>query len=111
MPIASTYFIKAQIPGTTIERLLKLYEREILIRGAEQASINGNTVAFSGSSGAFNRYGQQFAHFSDGQLIIEETETEFEVSLVAQSPKWIFLFDVFFTSLRNDLERELQSER
>ena len=29
MPIASTYFIKAQIPGTTIDKLLQLYEREL----------------------------------------------------------------------------------
>jgi hypothetical protein len=112
MSIASTYFIKAQLPGTTINDLLKLYEREILIRGAGQTAINDNTVEFSGNSGILSWYGhgQEFAHFSEGRLVIEETETTFEVYLEAKSPKWILLFDVFFTSLRNDMERELQSE-
>jgi hypothetical protein len=87
-----------------------LYEREILIQGAGQATIKNNTVEFSGRSLPFNRYENKFAGFSEGRLIIEETETEFEVYLEAESPKWIFLFDVFFTTLRNDLERELQSE-
>jgi hypothetical protein len=32
------------------------------------------------------------------------------VFLEAESPKWIFFFDIYFTKLRNDLERELQSE-
>ena len=109
MSIASTYFIKAQIPGTTIHDLLKMYEREILIQGAEQTFIRDNVVEFSGRAKPLSRYGNKFANFSEGRLIIEETATEFEVFLEAESPKWIFLFSVYFTSLRDDLERELQS--
>lgn len=45
-------------------------------------------------------------YFIKGQI---PSESEFEVLLEAQSPKWILLFDVYFTKLRNDLERELQS--
>jgi len=107
MSIATTYFIKAQIPGADITRLLELYKREILIQGAEYAEINGNVVEFSGGSST-RKFGNKFAGFSQGQLIIEETESEFEVYLEADSPKWILLFDVYFTKLRNDLERELQ---
>jgi hypothetical protein len=109
MSIATTYFIKAQIPGVAIDRLLKMYEREILIQGARQTAITGNTVEFSDTAAIVNRYARHFAGFVDGRLIIEETASEFEVSLEAESPKWILLFDVFFTTLRNDLERELQS--
>lgn len=46
MSVASTWFIKAQIPGTTLDRLLKLYEREILIQGAGETAIRGNVVEF-----------------------------------------------------------------
>jgi len=109
MSIATTYFIKAQIPGADINQLLDLYKREILIQGAEYAQINGNIVEFSGGS-SIRKYGNKFAGFSQGQLIIEETDTEFEVYLEADSPKWILLFDVYFTKLRNDLERELQEK-
>src|SRR5689334_11063182 len=103
MSIASTYFIKAQIPRVDINRLLDLYKREILIQGAEYAEINGNVVEFSGGS-SIRKYGNKFAGFTQGQLVIEETESEFEVYLEADSPKWILLFDVYFTKLRNDLE-------
>jgi len=65
-------------------------------------------VKFSGGS-PLRRYGNKFANFSEGQLIIEETETEFEIFLEAEHPKWILLFDVYFITLRDDLERELQS--
>jgi hypothetical protein len=109
MPIATTYFIKAQIPGTDVHRLLKVYLREIMIQGAESATIRGNTVEFSGGSGSSRAYRSKFAGFTAGRLIIEETESEFEIVLEADSPKWILLFDVYFTTLRNDIERELQS--
>ena|ERR1700754_4141172 len=109
MSIASTYFIKAQTPKATLDRLLSLYEREIRIQGAEQTTITGNAIEFSGGSPT-RRYGNKFANFSEGRLIIEETETEFLVYLEARRPKWILLFDVYFTKLRDDLERELQAE-
>lgn len=107
MSIASTYFIKAQIPGIDIVRLLELYKREILIQGAGYADINNNVVEFSGGS-ITGRRGNKFAGFSQGQLIIEETASEFEVYLEADSPKWLLLFGVYFTKLRNDLEKEIQ---
>jgi len=109
MPIASTCFIKAQIPGTTITHLLKLYEREILIQGAGQAIIREHIVHFSGSASPVNRHARKFADYTDGRLIIQETATTFEVCLEAEYPGWKFLFDVYFTKLRDDLERELQS--
>jgi hypothetical protein len=110
MPIASTYFIKAQIPGTTIDKLLRLYEREILIQGAGQTRIKDNAVEFSGGF-VLNRYGNKFANFSNGRLVIEETDTDLKVYLEADRPRWISLFDVYFIKLRDDLERELQGVR
>ena len=107
MSISTTYFIKAQIPGTDITHLLELYKREILIQGAGYAEINRNVVEFSGGS-RIGRHGNKFVGFSQGQLIIEETVSEFEVYLEADSPRWILLFDIYFTKLRNDLEREIQ---
>lgn len=110
MAIASTYFIKAQIPTATIDRLLNLYKREILIQGADEAVIVNNVVEFSGGS-PLRKYGNKFANFSEGRLIVEETETEFQIFLEAEHPKWIFLFNVYFVKLRDDLERELQAEQ
>lgn len=109
MSIATTYFIKAQIPETDITDLLALYKCEILIQGASSAQINGNVVEFSGGA-RLGRHGAKFAGFSQGQLIIEETVSAFEVYLEADSPKWILLFSVYFTKLRNDLEREIQEK-
>jgi hypothetical protein len=108
MSIATTYFIKAQISGVDINRLLELYKREILIQGANSAEIIGNRVEFSGGSSL--KYGNKFAGFTNGQLNIEESDSEFEVYLEADHPKWLLLFDVYFEKLRNDLERELQGE-
>ena len=42
-------------------------------------------------------------------MIIEETEMKYEVFLEADRPKWVFLFDVYFTKLRDNLERELKT--
>ena len=110
MPIATTYFIKAQIPSATLTDLLRLYERSILEQGANYTFITGNTVEFDGTAPFTHRYGRKFAGFSDGRLVIEETDTTYEVILEAESPSWILLFDVYFTTLRDDIERELQSQ-
>ena len=112
MSLASTYFIKAQIPGITLHDLLTLYQREILIGGAGFTAIVENKVAFSGATDDYSprHRGGRFSGFTNGLLIIEESETEFEVYLEADSPKFLLLFDVFFTTLRDDLERELQKE-
>lgn len=108
MPIASTCFMKARIPGTTIAHLLKLYEREILIQGAGQAVVRDNIVHFSGNAKPVNRNARKFADYTNGRLIIDETDATFEVCLEAEYPGWKFLFDVYFTKLRDDLEKELQ---
>ncbi|SEW24319.1 hypothetical protein [Chitinophaga arvensicola] len=108
MPIASTSFLKARIPGASVAQLLKLYEREILTQGAGQTAIRDNMVAFSGSSQPVNRQAKKFADYTDGRLIVTETDSTFEVCLEAEYPGWKFLFDVYFTKLRDDLEKELQ---
>lgn len=107
MPIATTYFIKAQIPGTTLDQLLNLYKREIHIGGAEEVYIEDNIVRFSGPNLWEGRHRGKFVGFKDGKLIITETSTEYLVSLEASWPKAIMLFSVFFTNLRNNLEQEL----
>ncbi|MBC9913006.1 hypothetical protein ICL55_21385 [Chitinophaga varians] len=107
MPIATSYFIKAQIPGTTLEQLLLLYKREIRIGGADEVYIENNMVRFSGTAFRIGRHPGKFADFTDGKLIITETSTEYLVSLEASWPKTIMLFSVFFTNLRNNLEQEL----
>jgi len=109
MALAFTYFIKEQIHGVNLRQLLEIYKREILIQGAGSAFIRANTIEFSGGSSFFSRYGNKFAGFTNGQLIIEETDSEFEVYLEAKWPKWKLFFDVYFTTLRNNIERELQA--
>ncbi|WP_343744884.1 hypothetical protein [Chitinophaga sp.] len=107
MPVATTYFIKAQIPGVTLDQLLTLYGREIRLGGADEAYIEDNMVRFSGAAFRVGRHRGKFADFTDGRLIIEETPTEYLVSLEASWPKTIPLFSVFFTNLRNKLEQEI----
>lgn len=107
MCLAETYFIKAQLPSTTTNDLLRLYERAIVEQGAGYAEIIANTVEF-GDNAPVN-FGRKFAGFSDGCLTIEETDTTFQVTLHAASPTWIPLFDVYFITLRDNIERELQS--
>jgi hypothetical protein len=109
MPIATTYFLKGQIPNATIDDLLRLYNLAILEQGAGKTSIRENSVEFEGRSWFSPRSGRKFSGFRGGLLTIEETPTTFEVTLEAQWPLWVPLFDVYFESLRNDIERELQS--
>lgn len=109
MSLAETYFIKSQLPSTTIHDLLRLYERAIIEQGAGHTQIVDNTVEFSENALITHRFGRKFAGFSDGRLIIHETDTTFDVSLDAASPTWIPLFDVYFITLRDNIERELQS--
>ena len=109
MSLAETYFIKAQLPSTTTNDLLRLYERAITEQGAGYAQIVANTVEFGDDAFITHRFGKKFAGFSDGRLTIEETDTTFEIRLEAASPTWIPLFDVYFITLRDNIERELQS--
>ena len=109
MPLASTYFIKGQIPNATIHDLLRLYNLAIQEQGAGDTSVLKDRVEFEGRAWLTTSFGRKFAGFRNGSLIIEETETTFEVSLEASWPRWIPLFSVYFTRLRDDIERELQS--
>jgi hypothetical protein len=109
MSLAETYFIKSQLPPTTINHLLRLYERAIIEQGAGHTRIVDNTVEFSDNAFITHRFGRKFAGFADGRLIIQETDSTFDVSLDATSPTWIPLFDVYFITLRDNIERELQS--
>ncbi|MCW3467039.1 hypothetical protein [Chitinophaga nivalis] len=111
MPIASTSFIKGQIPGTTQAQLLSLYQREILFGGAGEAHIRDNTVTFSGCAANGSQQIGKFSNFDEGRLIINETDTSFLVSLEADNFEKIFLFSFFFTKLKEDLERELQANK
>ena len=108
MSIATTYFIKGQIPNATIDDLLRLYNLAILEQGAGESVIRENRVEFEGRAWLSTR-SRKFASFRQGTLTIEETDTTFEVTLEAQWPRWVPLFDVYFTYLRDDIERELQS--
>lgn len=111
----STYFIKAQIPGTTLQDLLKLYLREIINGGAGLAKIVDNTIQFSDNPdeiGLPRRKGSNgsFSGFSSAELIMEETDTDYEVYLEGHGRLGL-LYDVGFTTLRNTLEQELQGIR
>lgn len=110
MPIASTYFIKAQLSSATSNGLLRLYERAIIEQGAGYAQIVANTVEFGDTASLTQGFGRKFAGFSDGRLTVDETDTTFEITLDAISPTWIPLFDVYFITLRDNIERELQSD-
>jgi hypothetical protein len=109
MSLAYAYFIKAQLPSTTTNDLLRLYEQAIIEQGGGYTQIVGNTVEFGETTSIIHQFGRKFAGFSDGRLTIEETDTTFEVTLDAASPSWIPLFDVYFITLRDNIERELQS--
>jgi hypothetical protein len=108
MSLAETYFIKAQLPTTTTTDLLRLYEQAIIEQGAGYTQIVDNTVEFGDNAFITHGFGKKFAGFADGRLTIEETDTTFEIRLDAASPTWIPLFDVYFITLRDNIEKELQ---
>jgi hypothetical protein len=109
MSLAETYFIKTQLPPITTNDLLRLYERAIIEQGAGYTQIAENSIEFGETSSFTHRFGRKFAGFTSGRLVIRETETTFEITLDAISPTWIPLFDVYFITLRDSIERELQS--
>lgn len=147
----STYFIKAQIPQATIPVLIDLYVRELKDHGVRDIAIDGSTIQFS-TRPLNNLYGNKLTDFSSGQIVIEDTESEYIVSLQGD-PSGLFIriggfigafsllmfllagfeigflifglivfiivagivfllrlvsLPVYFTSLRNAIEREVQ---
>ena len=112
----STYFIKEQLPGITKQRLLSLYERELIDQGSKDIAIVGNKVVFSNNfiAGFLNNRHNKFAGFKNGQIEITEDDSLYNVILQADVSifAWVtanITFGVYFISLRNNIERELQS--
>jgi hypothetical protein len=150
----STAFIKGQIPGVTLDQLIRIYKRKLEDQSVSRISVNNGIIYFSNDSFkiVLTRYSNKFSSFSNGSIKITDTETEFVVCLqasltrlfisaafIAGIPTLFLLlsaglnifplvvglvifslllivgyisanisFPVYFTGLRNDIERELQ---
>jgi hypothetical protein len=152
----STTFKKAQTPGIDIPVLLDLYKQELEYQSVTDIKVNDNNIKFKDRFFKLVERGapQKFLNFSSGQILIEETDLEYIVTLTADMSKLfiragigagiviIFLavcglvntgtlffglfvfvilfclpylltvtfFPVYFTNLRNRIEKVLQNE-
>jgi hypothetical protein len=112
----TTYFIKAQTPGINVHKLLDLYKRELNTQGIKNITEDGNVLYFvnDDSEILFNRFDRRFSDFSEGKIGIEDNDTEFLAYMEATPTNFMsgltakVSFPVYFTALRNDIERELQ---
>jgi hypothetical protein len=152
----SAAFIKGQLHGATINKLLELYKRELDGQNISDISTTLNTIHFSNDilNFSLSRYAYKYSKFSYGEIRIEETEEEYIVYLKANMKRlfitsaiWgagfslialmqsgfnlfplilgliifcvfiiagyisILFFPVYFESLRNNIERELQEKQ
>lgn len=76
----STYFIKAQMPGTSLQDLLLLYQDELENEGAANIAKEEDTVLFSnrGFRVIYNDNGR-FSSFSKGEIRITDTGVDYVV--------------------------------
>ena len=152
----STYFIKEQLPGVTIEQILELYKRELEDQNVSVATINENELRFSNDffKISLNRFANKFSGFSSGKISIEDTGSEYLVNFKADNSRMLVmaailavvvtfssamhsefnlfslipglaifcllsgigyasttLFSVYFVSVRNQIERQLQEHK
>src|SRR3712207_4326520 len=81
----STYFVKQQIPNTSVADLLELYRQELKDQMVSKIEINGNQLSFSNDifKVPANRYANDFSGFRSGKIIIEDSGTEYLVRFKA----------------------------
>jgi len=84
----STYFIKAQIPGTSVAELLQLYKQELQDQSVSKIELDDNFLTFSNDTFRFtlNR-SDKFANFTSGQIKIEDNGPEYIVTLEADNSR------------------------
>lgn len=151
----STYFIKGQVPDTSVFELLQLYKQELENQSISKIQIRDNSLTFSNNIFKIvtNRYPNKFSSFTCGQINIEDNGSEFLVAFEADNTRtfivagmiagavtlisfvnsnfdlssiliglFIFAvlsgigygistvsFPVYFTAVRNEIERRIQS--
>jgi len=81
----STFFIKAQLPGLTIDYLLDSYKSELQQQSATKVTIDLASITFAHDNiiSTATSYSNRYSNFSNGRIDIEETEDEFIVHLEA----------------------------
>jgi hypothetical protein len=107
--ITSTYFIKGQLPGVDLTRLLEQYRKEIMSRWVvRNVVVNSNSLEFEEELNSRGRSG----YYIKNSIEIVETASAFIVYRYAES-YWAYVgfAGVAFASMRNDIERELQGVR
>jgi hypothetical protein len=116
----STYFIKGQLPGISMDKLIELYSKELRMQQISITKIDGNLIEFiNDSTNIFlvDRTADNFQDIAEGQITIEETDAEFIVYLDAKATNPIgalidkLTFPMYFESLRNDIEQQIRSIR
>jgi hypothetical protein len=81
----STTFIKGQIPSASIPLLLDFYQQELEYQRVHSITVSEpeDTVYFSNRTWALGstRFGNQYFCFSSGKIRIQDTGSEYHVSL------------------------------
>ena len=87
----STYFIKGQLPGVTIEDLINLYKREFKIQSASNILSETDKINFSNNTFKFviDKFSNKLSSFSNGQLEIIDEGDKYVVYFEAE---WTKLF-------------------
>ena len=78
------------------------------IEGAEITSIDQSEICFEDESFFPSKWKGKFAGVRNGRITIYENPETYEVVLNMDRPRWKS-FDLYFTRLRNNIEREFQN--
>src|SRR5689334_1175061 len=89
----STYFIKEQMPGTTVPELLHLYKQELQDQSVSNIQIENNDLTFSNETFRFvwNSYANKFSNFKSGRIKIEDNDIEYLVTLEADNSRTLIV--------------------
>jgi len=81
----STFFIKGQLPGLTLDYLIDLYKSELQLQSAGKVDSDSSTIYFTNDNifRFATGYSTKYSNFSSGRIDITETEEEFIVYLQA----------------------------
>lgn len=82
----STFYIKSQIPGISLTRLVQCYQDKLENQRIKNLTVDYDIINFTNTSFpvAVNKISHRFSNFSKGQIRIEETDSKFIVHLEAE---------------------------